>query len=111
VRQRGTDIPAGERTNVRIRFTSVVATRKNLYRTPAIRTFEVVRVLFGALLVSGGVAAATGWRPAIALVAAGLGGAVLSHVVVGVLGYRRAMRSSGWADAGPGYDPSDDDWY
>lgn len=89
-----------------MRFTVGVTSREELYETKTIRIAQGARGLFVLLAGVGAVAAASGWKPAAILLMVGLAGAIGSHLVVGVAGYRRAMRAP-WPHVQP---LADDDW-
>ena len=70
------------------------------------RLWRRLDLVFKAVLVAGAVAAASGWRPAAAVLLAALAGLVGSHVAIGVVAYRRTMRRP-W----PRVEPlPDEDW-
>ena len=60
-----------------------------------------------ALLVTGGYAAAAGWRPAAWLLVASVAGAFAGRVAISVVAYRRTMRRP-WPEVSPLRD--DEDW-
>jgi hypothetical protein len=84
-----------------------VATHEELYGTTTIRTAAASRALpAGIALIEAFAAAGAVWRPAAILIAVGIVGTIASHLVVGVAGYRRAMRSA-WPKVRP---LRDDGW-
>jgi hypothetical protein len=71
------------------------------------RVFSSANLLGTALLLIGGLAAVSDWKPGAYLMIAGLAVIVLTHLIVGTLGYLEVM-SRPWPLVRPLDD--DDDW-
>ena len=69
--------------------------------------YSVAQLASFVSLMAGVYAAVLGWRPAAFLMIAGLTGTVLSHLWIGVVGYREVMARS-WPDVKPLEDEEDD---
>ena len=63
-------------------------------------------ILFDVLLFAGAGAAALAWRPAAAVMVAGLAGVIGVHLLVGVAGYRTVMQRP-WPKVPPLQDDDD----
>ncbi|MBA2614693.1 MAG: hypothetical protein H0U90_02775 [Actinobacteria bacterium] len=84
-----------------------MATKEELYSTPAIRLASATRPAFVLIAVVGAVVGVTAdWQPGAILMIGGVAGALVAQLVVGIVAYRRAMRTP-WPDVPP---VVDDDW-
>ena len=88
-------------------FTVGVTAPEELYSTPTIRAARSARAFFGALLAVGAVSSVF-WRPGVVVLLTGFVGALIAQLVVGLAGYRAAMRRP-WP-AVKALDDDEDDW-
>ena len=88
--------------------TSCVTPPETLYGARSLVLASAARNLFQLILLGGAAAAVLGWTPGIAVAVAAFAGTIASHVLVGVLGYRTAMRRP-WPAVAP-LEDYDDDW-
>ena len=80
---------------------------EELYARRTVRIATFARLAFSAATVAGALTAVAGWRPGVVIMLAGFVGTLAAHLLVGISGYRRAMRRP-WPDVRPLVD--EDEW-
>jgi hypothetical protein len=72
-----------------------------------VRLWNIVDTASKVLVVVGGAGALAGWKTAAWMLVAGVAGAAVGHLAIGLAAYRRTMRGP-WPRVAPM--PDDDDW-